>query len=186
MAMSERIIHYFFKMINMHYEDTYGLRMVELGNQLIGGHGQATGLKSFIPTSKVFFECLGFEHTSIDINGLDGAIPLDLNEPIIDEDLTGQFDIVTNIGTSEHVSNQAMCFENIDRLCRDGGIIINASPYGDVWGDHAGHWYLHQSFYDLAEKYDYEFLTHPVLLNQRFRKGKWDQLICVTFEKVIQ
>jgi hypothetical protein len=184
MAMSERIIHYFFDMVNLNFQDTMGLKIAELGNQLIGGHGQAERLRSFIPTAKIFFECLGFDHTSIDINGLDGALPLDLNKPIIDTYLTGQFDIVTNIGTSEHVSNQEMCFENMDRLCKDGGIIINVSPFGPDWADHAEYWYSHGSFKAIRDRYDYYYLDFPILINQRKRNGRWHQMICVTFVKV--
>jgi hypothetical protein len=62
---------------------------------------------------KAVFTGIGMEHFSIDINGLHGAVPLDLREPI---DLPPR-DIVTNIGTSEHVMDgQEMCFKNIHNL----------------------------------------------------------------------
>ncbi len=183
MAMSELMINYFFKMINLGYEETCGLKMVELGNQLIGGHKRAKRLKSLIPTTKIFFECLGFDHTSIDINGKDGALPIDLTKPITDESLIGQFDIVTNVGTSEHVLDQEVCFENIDKLCKDGGIIINISPYGEDWEDHAPFWYDESHFIALALKYRYSYLSDMCLLQQRWRRERWHYNICVTFRK---
>lgn len=108
---------------------THG-RMCELGNQLMrGSTGKPcrTGKEYFAPR---------FDHVSIDLNGEDGALPLDLARPIVEADLLGSFDVVTNVGTSEHVYDQYQCFANIHRLAKMGGLIIHISPTGSSWPNH--------------------------------------------------
>ena len=66
---------------------------------------------------KAFFEARGFRHVSVDINGSDGALRKDLTEPLG----LGTFDMVSNIGTTEHVSEgdyagQVACWRNISAL----------------------------------------------------------------------
>jgi hypothetical protein len=108
----------------------YHGRMCELGNQEMRGN---TGKQ--VRTGKEYF-APRFEHVSIDLNGRDGARPIDLAQPIADPDLVESFDVVTNIGTSEHVSDQFECFANIHRLAKLGGLIIHVSPIGDRWPNH--------------------------------------------------
>lgn len=76
--------------------------MYELGNKI--SYGQ-------LPYSE-FYKQKGIKYTSIDINGLDGALKLDLNEHI---DLPAR-EMVTNIGVTEHVTNQESVFRNIHNL----------------------------------------------------------------------
>ena len=49
-------------------------------NFTIGGEQHPTGV-----VSKSFWNRLGFNHTSIDMNGLDGSLPYDLREDISDK-----------------------------------------------------------------------------------------------------
>ena len=75
-------------------------RILELGNQTqyFGpGYGRA---------AKLWFQENKYEHVSIDLNGQDGALVFDLCTPLSPEMLAlGQFDAVTDFGTSEHVAN---------------------------------------------------------------------------------
>lgn len=105
--------------------------MLELGNKA-NEHG----------TYKAYFQALGIEHTSVDINGQDGALPLDLRRPLG----LGQFDAVTNFGTSEHVSEQAPCWRNIVEACKVGGVIASTTPLPGDWLKH-GRWYPYCDFY---------------------------------------
>src|ERR1041384_5416258 len=74
--------------------------MLELGNKVTGA-----GL-----VYKSVFEAMGIRHVSVDWNGKDGALPLDLRQPLN----LGRFDMVTNFGTSEHVEdNQKAVWRNI-------------------------------------------------------------------------
>lgn len=60
----------------------------------------------------LYYRSKGIEYTSIDLNGLDGAIPLDLSTSI----QLPRRDAVLNIGTSEHVFDQKSVFRNIHNL----------------------------------------------------------------------
>jgi SAM-dependent methyltransferase len=128
MGLRKETISYIHAMVNMVGFKLEGLRMCEFGNQHL-----KDGYKGF-STAKKYFESLGVYHISIDLNGKDGALALNLNTEI-DFKKLGQFDVVTNMGTSEHVQNNDQCFENIHNLCRDGGIMIHLVPaFGTIHG----------------------------------------------------
>lgn len=110
-----------------------GDSMLELGNKISG----AVSYKSW-------FESLGIRHVSVDINGLDGALPLDLREPLN----LGQFDMVTNFGTSEHVEdNQYQVWKNIHDALKVGGVYIGMVPMPGDWHWH-GFWYVPLEWYE--------------------------------------
>jgi hypothetical protein len=128
---------------------------------------------------KDHFESMGISHTSIDLNGKDGALRLDLNFPI---DLPPA-DVVTNFGTSEHVSNQEACFDNIDRLSKKW--IVHQVPLIGNWKGHGGSLgmecfkYSEDDFFKMSMKYIYEiddmFISgRPTkkLINVRFLKRR--------------
>lgn len=125
-----------------------GLRVAELGNQRIYPDVFSKHLMTPNDTpppreinrlqlpAKVFFQRMGASYVAIDINGRDGTLKLDLGKPLPKE-YHGQFDLVTNIGTAEHVeTGQEQCFENIHALCRVGGLMIHAMPETGSWPKH--------------------------------------------------
>jgi hypothetical protein len=125
---------------------------------------------------KDYFEKMGISHTSIDLNGLDGALKLDLCTPL----QLPEADVVTNIGTSEHVLDQEMCFENIDRFSKKW--MVHQVPLVGNWIGHGDqdfecYKYDEDFFKSLAEKYHYIiedlFISgkpNKLLINVRFRK----------------
>ncbi len=115
-------------------------RMLELGNK-----------KNANGVYKTFFESVGIDHTSIDWNGEDGALKLDLRKPI---DLE-PFDMVTNIGTTEHVSDQKAVWENIHNLTKIGGVIASLTPLEGDWWWHGEH-YPRREFFEQFAKNGYE------------------------------
>lgn len=118
------------------YQPLIGTRMLELGGKWCS---QAS------TTYKSVFEALGYEHVSVDWNGQHGALIRDLRKPL---DL-GQFDMVTNFGTTEHVSNQEGVWRNIHNACRVGGVYVGQTPYHDGrnWWWH-GEWYPTEGFFE--------------------------------------
>jgi len=153
MGLRGRTIEYINSMISNVGFSLVGLRMCELGNQLI-----KDGYGGFF-VAKDYFESLGVVHTSIDSNGLDGALPLDLNTKL----KLGKFDVITNMGTSEHVKDNKQCFENIHNLCRDGGIMIHLLPATGT--KHGIRQYDSDWFEKLAADKNYEVLSLMVKLN---------------------
>lgn len=114
-----------------------GSSMLELGNKRNG---------DFI--YKAWFEGQGFRHVSVDTNGQDGALPLDLGKPLE----LGTFDMVSNIGTSEHVGyGQEWCWRNILEAMHVGSVLVSTTPAPGNWPWH-GWWYPSEQFYrSLAE-----------------------------------
>ena len=113
-----------------------GSSMLELGNKVKAGF-----------VFKKFFEGRGFHHVSVDTNGLDGALPLDLRKPLN----LGTFDMVTNFGTSEHVSEdayegQVQCWRNIVEAMHVGSVLVCVTPMPGTNPRH-GVWYPHKEFY---------------------------------------
>lgn len=85
--------------------------MLELGNKR--NHGLVY---------KTYFTGLGIRHVSVDWNGKNGALPKDLRKPL---DL-GVFDMVSNIGTTEHVEGQEGVWRNI--AVATGKIFVSSTP----------------------------------------------------------
>lgn len=116
------------------YQPLNGSSMLEFGGKINAPY-----------TYKSTFEALGFRHISVDWNGDHGAMPLDLRHPIS----LGQFDMVTNIGTSEHVESQDGVWRNMVDACRVGSVLLSTTPLpgGDDWWWH-GEWYPTKAFYE--------------------------------------
>lgn len=132
MGLRREHLEFFFEMFELvGYEKFDGLKMCELGNQRIKRGGMEYLKSNNLPpckTGKELFTSIGFQHTSIDINGKDGALPIDLTNPILDKKLLSNFDVITNSGTTEHVHDQLECFRNIHGLCKKGGMFIHIVP----------------------------------------------------------
>lgn len=110
--------------------------MLELGNK-----------RNVSLTYKRFFESQGYRHVSVDWNGQDGALKRDLRQPLN----LGTFDMVTNIGTTEHVEGQAGVWRNICEAMHVGSVLLTGTPYPGDWWWH-GIWYPTEAFIEeLAE-----------------------------------
>lgn len=133
------------------------LSVVELGDQI-----WKSDLDIRYPAKKYYENLNVLEHVSIDINGLNGALKLDLNKDLPME-FHNRFDIVTNYGTSEHVSNQSSVFKNIHNLCKENGIMIHVVPYINNWPKHCEYKYDVTFFEKLIFKNKYKMLSLKVL-----------------------
>ena len=158
------------KLILAHVSDSgrskngFSVRICELGNQhlkfsdpTLAPYLRDLGFGSEITTGKQLFIAMGMDHVSIDLNGKDGALEYDLCSPV-PENMHGSFDIVTNLGTSEHVPCQYNCFKNIHDLAAAGSVmihVVSANP------SHGGWNYDEGFFYALAEANDYKVLLAP-------------------------
>jgi hypothetical protein len=104
--------------------------MLELGNKT-GRRGRSY---------KGYFEALGVRHVSVDLNGKDGALALDLRTPLG----LGRFDVVTNIGTTEHVTEQEPAWRNIAESC--DRLFLSMTPRPGSYRGH-GLFYPTPAFY---------------------------------------
>lgn len=119
-------------------------RMLELGNKK-----NTTVNRSY----KDFFvlDC-GIDHTSVDWNGQDGALTMDLRKPLN----LGEFDMVTNIGTSEHVSEQEPVWRNMVDATKLGGLLCCVTPTPGFWCWHGQHYPKHEFYRNLAANNGFE------------------------------
>ena len=107
--------------------DLKGKSMLELGDQVLKNMKGITSLK----TGKEYFSNKGIEHISIDLNGKRGSLKLNLSKPIINPNWINYFDIITNLGTTEHIepqSSQYICFRTLHNFLKPKGIIIHVLP----------------------------------------------------------
>jgi hypothetical protein len=155
------------------YEPLIGDTMLELGGKINAPY-----------TYKAYFESLGFRHVSIDWNGQHGALKRDLRNPLWDELGRHGFDMVSNMGTTEHVSGpggQRGVWENIHHLTKPGGVYVGQTPYhdGKSWYWHGEH-YPTEAFFEsfcALNNWDLERIyVDREIPNQnlyvRMRKGK--------------
>jgi hypothetical protein len=154
-----------------------GLRICELGNQWLF-LDPVDGVK-WQSSAKPYFVDRGVTHTSIDLNGSDGALPINLSMPIT-QDL-GEFDVVTNFGTAEHVPNYWQCLRNIHNLCRVGGLMIHETPLTGHWPGHGYHYLVEDTFHWLAGRCRYDILS----LSTRAAMGNYDSgmMVCAALQR---
>ena len=133
----------------------------ELGNKKTNG----------VPYA-LYYRALGIEYTSIDLNGLDGSLPLDLSEDI---DLPKR-DAVLNIGTSEHVLNQKSVFQNIHNLSKIK--MIHWVPLATKHPTH-GYWGYSIEFFEKLAKIN-KYKIEKLYIEKSFKN--WS-LVCCSYKK---
>ncbi|RJQ68727.1 MAG: class I SAM-dependent methyltransferase [Desulfobacteraceae bacterium] len=135
--------------------------MYELGNKKNNG----------VPYS-VFYKRKGIDYTSIDLNGLDGALALDLNEHV---DLPAR-ELVANIGTSEHVRDQKILFQNIHNL--SSSRMVHWVPLALKHPEH-GYWGYDEDFFTELAKLN-NYIVEKLYIEKSFKS--W-HLVCCAFKK---
>ena len=121
-----------------------GVTMLELGNKLNPKCGPD---KNETVTYKEWFTGQGMHHVSVDINGKDGALPIDLRLNLMDalaqRNQPTQYDIITNIGTTEHVRTARPRWANL--AMPEAGLA--RVLYANAWRLVAREWYPTTAFY---------------------------------------
>lgn len=149
-----------------------GLKWCELGNQIIIHMGNKV--------AKEIYSSLGVEHISIDLNGENGALPIDLDKPVPFIFLN-QFDVITNYGTLEHVNNQVQAFKNVHDMCKKDGIMIHVLPPPGNWPKHCRYYYSEKFMKKLARICEYQMINYKSLDKSEYAAPK--NLIAVTYIK---
>jgi hypothetical protein len=97
-----------------------------VSNEIV--HGNLEHQSAAAPLARDFWKWIGFEHAAIDIDESPGSIPLDLNYDKVKSKHRGKFDLVTNMGTTEHIANQLNAFKVIHELTAISGIMYHLLP----------------------------------------------------------
>lgn len=110
-------------------------------------------------TSDFLYKSLGFTmYKCIDADGRHNALKFDLNACLVEDyKFLEKFDLVTNLGTTEHVFDQCRVFKNIHDLCANNGIMIHEVPF-QKYLNHGFYNYQPTFFYDLASANHYELV----------------------------
>ena len=140
-----------------------GLKMLQLGDQIIRIDGKLR--------AKKYFEGLGAFVFSIDINCKGGSVPIDLAKPVLMPEYNSYFELITNCGTSEHVSDHMQCFANMDYFCKKGGIIYNLVPREGFWYNRSHrnvHRYNTDFFASWAANNNYTILTNRIVTREEY------------------
>lgn len=123
------------------------------------------------------FELAGFSYRSIDIFDGYRCEVFDLNSQVVPPKHAGQYDLVFNFGTTEHVFNQLNSFRVIHDFCRPGGYMFHQLP-SVGFQDHGYFNYQPKFFVDVQKANAYELvslrfnepvpLSHDGLNNDKF------------------
>lgn len=143
-----------------------GLLLCELGNQRYRGK-----------PAKLMYESLGVKHTSIDINGFDGAIPLDLDFAV-PKTFETSFNVITNYGTTEHVNNQYSVFKNIHVMGKNNCVVLHGVPLVGNWPTHCRYYYSKDFFTGLINVCSYELIDLRIFTTGQYRRPR-NLLACV-------
>ena len=123
-------------------------------NEIISLIEKGTDPRNFaFDVAKLFYRAIFDyeEYKALDLQGTKQSINFDLNNEYKD---VKRYDVVTNIGTSEHVFNQLAVFKTIHNLVTTEGIIIHQLP-GQGYYDHGFYNYQPTFFFDLAQANNY-------------------------------
>jgi SAM-dependent methyltransferase len=107
--------------------------------------------------ARFFYRIMFGEHSyrAVDLHGTAIAEQYDLNFPL---PMTDQFDVVTNLGTAEHVFNQCQVFQSLHERTKPGGIMIHSLPNQGGY-DH-GFYNYHPTFvFDLSQANRYHIVS---------------------------
>ena len=112
-----------------------------------------------VPLVEDFYKAIGFSsYNTIDINTRFGGKVMDLNKDLKEfYNYEEKFDLVTNIGVSEHLFDQAQFLKNAHELTKVGGIMLHMLPFTGFI-NHGFFNYEPRLFEDLAEANGYEVL----------------------------
>jgi hypothetical protein len=132
-----------------------GNRVAELGSQMVNPGTPIDAILRFIRTFKPAFDgseisdglpvnsfgiayaaeiwrrC-GVDYVSYDITEAPHSRLFDLNFHTVPEQERQSADLVTNIGTTEHVANQLNAFRTIHDLLKVGGVAIHSVPFAGM------------------------------------------------------
>jgi hypothetical protein len=112
------------------------------------------------------------EIISLDLVGADPSlVEFDLNTDRVPEHLRNHFDLVTNVGTTEHVFNQLNCFTVLHDLTKINGIMAHAVP-STGFKTHGLYTYPLKFFWRLAYANDYECLDAWMSLDPEDKQAK--------------
>jgi hypothetical protein len=90
--------------------------------------------------------------TSLDITGENRSTIIDLSKPIVS--IQQRYELISNFGTSEHVSSQYQCWKNMHSLLDINGIVISEIPEKFSWKGHCKYYIDYAFFKSMSSDFD--------------------------------
>lgn len=113
-------------------------------------------------------------YVSVDANAR-GDVTADLNRPL-DHVALGEFDLVTDLGTGEHVFNQHQFWKTVHHLTRVGGFIVFDKPH-QGYAEHGFYTYSETFFSDIAYANEYRLIRdgYRDMPRGKLYRGVWQR-----------
>ena len=144
------------------------------------------------PYMREWYEAKGIRYQAIDLNAEDGCMVLDMSEPNHDKLDSLNADLLCDMGSSEHVSDDKIsygtgkfswdhiytCWLNKHKILKVGGIMFNENPKTGNWPGHGFNYYTQDFYRRLAQLAGYRIIMlqdHPAMMNI---KDGWN-VVCV-------
>jgi hypothetical protein len=121
--------------------------------------------KDNYPYSSEYYLSKGIEYNCVDLNGENNALVIDLSKV---NKVEKEYDLVTDFGTSEHVSDLFNVQKFIFDSCKVGGTIIQENPKTGSWSGHGIHYKTKEFYIELAKLSNLEIIEigeHPAMGN---------------------
>lgn len=174
MALTSELLNFIDTSVYKVFGNMRGMRMLELGNQILTvSQHDPQSLSRSETTGREYYENRGFIHTCFDLNGEDNAFQIDLSKPNFDPQWMNQFDIVTNVGTLEHVEPfraQFAGFMNVHNFIKVGGMMIHIMPDAKElkrtgqWKRHCNYYYTEEFYKNLALHNQYKIIALEIII----------------------
>ena len=114
------------------------------------------------PPFRHLWSWVNWTYAAVDVDGSVGSIPLDLNFDSVPDSMKGQYQLVTNYGTTEHIANQLTAFKAIHDLAAVGGVMTHFLPSIGM-PNHGLVSYNPKFFWMLARSNEYEQIQIQLL-----------------------
>jgi len=168
-----------------------GLSICEFGDQLIWEHAKSFLISNYDVARDWYLARGAKEYVSFDTNGQNGALAYDLTKSL-PEEFHNRFDVVTNIGTTEHLGNgtlpasllfyqQWQAFYSAVQICKIGGVVLHNLPPEKQWEGHSHIHYKDGLGSILAKHFGCELKVEQRL--QLFRLNPAADYICIHLVK---
>jgi hypothetical protein len=193
MGFSQETLETLLLILKSQFTSFNDIKMLELGNQY-AEHSDCAAVfntYSYIPSSilsKNFFTFLSINCISIDINNEDNSYFCDLRNISEDPKLLNNFDIITNLGTLEHIGQyespdlllqyQYVALKNIHSFGKEGCIYYHVVPLKGYWYKHGACDYTPEFWTSFCTLCSYTILNEPYTISYRP-----DLLLGIVFKK---
>jgi SAM-dependent methyltransferase len=96
-----------------------------------------------------------YYYRCVDLYPGEFTLVLDLNDHVVSGSDYGNFDLITNMGTTEHIGDQMNAFRAIHDFCAPGGLMMHNVPFSGYY-NHGLYNYHPMFFIFLAHANNYE------------------------------